>query len=88
MMYEVNWCGIYMPIWLLCLILGGLLGVVLGKLVQLILRQTKLLTVDYESLAVAYTGRNIRLLRNLAGRDTLLKAQSRMVGSRHNYSFV
>jgi hypothetical protein len=21
MMYEVNWCGIYMPIWLLCLIL-------------------------------------------------------------------
>ena len=51
-MYELNWCGIYMPIWLLCLILGGLLSVVLGKLVELILRQTKLLTVDYASLAV------------------------------------
>jgi hypothetical protein len=29
MMYELNWCGIYMPIWLVCLILGGLLSVVL-----------------------------------------------------------
>jgi hypothetical protein len=52
MMYELNWCGIYMPIWLLCLILGALLSVVLGKLVELILRQTKLLTVDYASLGV------------------------------------
>ena len=54
MMYEVNWCGIYMPIWLVCLILGGLLGAVFGKLIQLILRQTKLLTVDYTSLAVIF----------------------------------
>jgi hypothetical protein len=23
MMYELNWCDIYMPIWLVCLILGG-----------------------------------------------------------------
>jgi hypothetical protein len=52
MMYELNWCGIYMPIWLVCLILGGLLSAVFGKLIQLILRQTKLLTVDYGSLAV------------------------------------
>ncbi|HYZ74486.1 MAG TPA: YtcA family lipoprotein [Chthoniobacterales bacterium] len=52
MMYEVNWCGIYMPIWLVCLILGGLLSVVLGKLMQLILRRGKLLTVDYTSLAL------------------------------------
>lgn len=51
-MYEVNWCGIYMPIWLVCLILGGLLSVVLGKLMQLILRRGKLLTVDYTSLAL------------------------------------
>ena len=51
-MYEANWCGIYMPIWLVCLILGGLLSVVLGKLVELLLRQRKLLTVDYASLAV------------------------------------
>jgi hypothetical protein len=43
-----------MPIWLLCLILGGLLSVVLGKLVELILRQTKLLTVDYASLALIF----------------------------------
>ena len=50
MMYEVNWCGIYMPIWLVCLILGGLLSVVLGKLIQLISRRTELLTVDYASL--------------------------------------
>ena len=42
MMYELNWCGIYMPIWLLCLILGGVLSVVLGKLVELILRQVRL----------------------------------------------
>jgi hypothetical protein len=28
MMYEVNWCGIYMPIWLVCLVVGGLLSVV------------------------------------------------------------
>src|ERR1700674_580493 len=54
MMYDLNWCGIYMPIWLLCLILGGRLGVVLGKLVELILRQTKLLTVDYASLPVIF----------------------------------
>jgi YtcA family len=54
MNYEVNWCGIYMPIWLVCLILGGLLSVVLGKLVQLILRRRKLLTVDYASLAVIF----------------------------------
>jgi hypothetical protein len=54
MMYEVNWCGIYMPIWLVCLILGGLLSVVLGKLVQLILRRLKPLTVDYASLAVIF----------------------------------
>jgi YtcA family len=52
MMYEVNWCGIYMPIWLVCLVGGGLLSVVLGKLIQLISRRTKLLTVDYASLAV------------------------------------
>jgi YtcA family len=54
MMYELNWCGIYMPIWLVCLILGGLLSAVFGKLIQLILRQTKLLTVDYASLAVIF----------------------------------
>jgi hypothetical protein len=54
MMYEVNWCGIYMPIWLVCLILGGLLSVVLGKLMQPILRRTKLLTVDYASLALIF----------------------------------
>jgi len=54
MMYEVNWCGIYMPIWLVCVILGGLLSVVLGKLIQLISRRTKLLTVDYASLAVIF----------------------------------
>ena len=52
MMYELNWCGIYVPIWLLCLLLGGLLSVVLGKLTQLISRRTKLLTVDYASSAV------------------------------------
>jgi hypothetical protein len=23
-MYELNWCGIYIPIWLVCLVLGGL----------------------------------------------------------------
>lgn len=54
MMYEVNWCGIYMPIWLVCLILGGLLSVVLGKLIQLISRRTELLTVDYASLVVIF----------------------------------
>ena len=54
MMYEVNWCGIYMPIWLVCLVVGGLLSVVLGKLIQLISRRTKLLTVDYASLAVIF----------------------------------
>ena len=54
MMYEVNWCGIYMPIWLVCLVVGGLLGVVLGKLIQLMSRRTKLLTVDYASLAVIF----------------------------------
>ena len=54
MSYEVNWCGIYMPIWLVCLILSGLLSVVLGKLIQLILRRTKLLTVDYASSAVIF----------------------------------
>jgi len=54
MMYELNWCGIYMPIWLVCLILGGLLSAVLGKLIQPILRQTKLLTVDYASLALIF----------------------------------
>jgi NhaP-type Na+/H+ or K+/H+ antiporter len=43
-----------MPIWLLCLILGGLLGVVLGKLVEVILRQIKLLTLDYASLALIF----------------------------------
>jgi YtcA family len=53
-MYEVNWCGIYMPIWLACLILGGLLSVVLGKLIQLISRRTELLTVDYANLAVIF----------------------------------
>ena len=53
-MYEVNWCGIYMPIWLVCLVVGGLLSVVLGKLIQLIARRTKLLTVDYASLAVIF----------------------------------
>ena len=52
MMYEVNWCGIYMPFWLVCLILGGLLSVLLGKLIQLISRRTTMLTVDYASLAV------------------------------------
>jgi hypothetical protein len=54
MMYEVNWCGIYMPIWLVCLVVGGLLSVVLGKLIQLMSRRTKLLTVDYASLAVIF----------------------------------
>ena len=54
MMYEVNWCGIYMPIWLVCLILGGLLSVVFGKLIHLILRRTQLLTVDYASLALNF----------------------------------
>jgi YtcA family len=54
MMYEVNWCGIYMPIWLVCLILGGLLSVVIGKLIQLNWRRTKLLTVDYASLGVIF----------------------------------
>jgi len=53
-MYEVNWCGIYMPIWLVCLILGGLLSVVFGKLIQLVSRWTKLLTVDYASLALIF----------------------------------
>ena len=53
-MYEVNWCGIYMPIWLVCLVVGGLLSVVLGKLIQLMSRRTKLLTVDYASLAVIF----------------------------------
>jgi len=53
-MYEVNWCGIYMPIWLVCLILGGLLSVVFGKLIQLVSRRTKLLTVDYASLALIF----------------------------------
>ena len=52
MTYELNWCGIYMPIWLVCLILGGLLSAVLGKLVELLWHQRKLLTVDYASLAV------------------------------------
>jgi len=52
MMYELNWCGIYMPIWLVCLLIGGLVSLILGKLVQLKLRQTKLLTVDYASSAV------------------------------------
>jgi hypothetical protein len=54
MSYEVNWCGIYMPIWLVCLILGGLLSVVLGKLIHLFSRRTNLLTVDYASLAVIF----------------------------------
>ena len=54
MMYEVNWCGVYMPIWLVCLVVGGLLSVVLGKLIQLMSRRTKLLTVDYASLAVIF----------------------------------
>ena len=54
MMYEVNWCGIYMPIWLVCLILGGLLSVVLGKLIQLISQRTNVLTVDYASSAVIF----------------------------------
>jgi hypothetical protein len=54
MMYEVNWCGIYMPIWLVCLIFGGLLSVVFGKLIQLISGRTKLLTVDYSSLALIF----------------------------------
>jgi hypothetical protein len=54
MMYELNWCGIYMPIWLVCLVVGGLLSVVLGKLIQLMSRRTKLLTVDYASLAVIF----------------------------------
>jgi hypothetical protein len=54
MMYEVNWCGIYRPIWLVCLVVGGLLSVVLGKLIQLMSRRTKLLTVDYASLAVIF----------------------------------
>lgn len=52
MMYELNWCGIYVPIWLVCLILGALLSFALGKLVELLLRQRQLLTVDYASLAV------------------------------------
>jgi Na+/glutamate symporter len=52
MMYELNWCGIYMPIWLVCLLIGGLVSLILGKLVQLKLRQTQLLTVDYASSAV------------------------------------
>ena len=46
MMYELNWCGIYMPIWLVCLILGGLLSVVLGKLIQLISRRWFLQDVE------------------------------------------
>jgi hypothetical protein len=54
MMYEVNWCGIYMPIWLVCLILGGLLSAVLGKLIQLVSRRTEVLTVDYASLALIF----------------------------------
>jgi hypothetical protein len=54
MMYELNWCGIYMPVWLVCLIFGGLLSIGLGKLVELLLRQRKLLTVDYASLAVIF----------------------------------
>ena len=54
MMYELNWCGIFVPIWLLCLILGGLLSVVLRKFVELILRHTKLLTLDYASLALIF----------------------------------
>lgn len=54
MSYEVNWCGIYMPIWLVCLILGGLLSVLSGKLIQLISRRTNLLTVDYASFAVIF----------------------------------
>ena len=54
MMYELNWCGIYMPIWLVCLILGGMLSVVFGKLIQLISRRTNLLTVDYASSAVIF----------------------------------
>jgi hypothetical protein len=54
MSYEINWCGIYMPIWLVCLILGGLLSVVLGKLIHLFSRRINLLTVDYTSLAVIF----------------------------------
>jgi hypothetical protein len=54
MMYEVNWCGIYMPIWLVCLILGGLLSAVFGKLIQLVSRRTEVLTVDYASLALIF----------------------------------
>jgi hypothetical protein len=54
MSYEINWCGIYMPIWLVCLILGGLLSVVLGKLIHLCSRRINLLTVDYASLAVIF----------------------------------
>ncbi len=54
MMYEVNWCGIYIPIWLVCLILGGVLSLAFGKLLQLVLRRTKLLTVDYASLALIF----------------------------------
>ena len=54
MSYEINWCGIYMPIWLVCLVVGGLLSVVFGKLIQLILRRTKLLTIDYASFAVIF----------------------------------
>jgi YtcA family len=54
MMYEVNWCGIYMPIWLVCLIFGELLSVVLGKLIQLMSRRTKLLTIDYASFALIF----------------------------------
>jgi YtcA family len=54
MLYEVNWCGIYMPIWLVCLILGGLLSVVSAKLLQLLLRRTTFLTVDYASFTVIF----------------------------------
>jgi YtcA family len=43
-----------MPIWLVCLIFGELLSVVLGKLIQLMSRRTKLLTIDYASFALIF----------------------------------
>ena len=52
MMYELNWCGIYMPIWLACLLVGGLVSFVLGKIVERIACETQLLIVDYASLSV------------------------------------
>ena len=54
MMYEVNWCGIYMPIWLVCLVLGALLSVVLGKVILLVWGRRTMLTADYESLALIF----------------------------------